>query len=69
LTFDVEKEDIYDAFGRIGKIEDVFIPTRKSFGFVTYYSRHDASDAISEWDGRTFMGRRLICEFAQPRKY
>ena len=39
LTFDVEEEDLYDIFRDCGSIEDVYIPRRKGFAFITYRSR------------------------------
>jgi len=64
-------DDIEELFSKYGKVGDVYIPkdyrTRENrgFGFVRYYSKHDAEDAIDGLDGRRFDGRELSVQYAK----
>jgi len=64
-------DDIEDLFSKYGKVGDVYIPkdhrTRENrgFGFVRYFSKHDAEDAIDALDGRKFDGRELSVQYAK----
>jgi RNA recognition motif-containing protein len=50
------EEDLRDRFGKYGKLMDVYIPLDrdsrrpKGFGFVTFYDRRDAEDAVDAQD-------------------
>lgn len=61
-------EALFDKYGRIG---DVYIPKDyrtkegRGFGFVRYYSKHDAEDAIDGLDGRKYDGRELSVQYAR----
>lgn len=61
-------EGLFDKYGRIG---DVYIPkdyrTKESrgFGFVRYFNKHDAEDAIDGLDGRKYDGRELSVQYAR----
>merc|ERR1719447_988122 len=63
-------EGLFDKYGRIG---DVYIPkdyrTKESrgFGFVRYFNKHDAEDAIDGLDGRKYDGRELSVQYASIR--
>jgi len=64
-------DDIEDLFSKYGKVGDVYIPKdyrtkeNRGFGFVRYYSKHDAEDAIDGLDGRKFDGRELSVQYAK----
>merc|ERR1719373_728934 len=58
-------DDLESLFEKYGRIGDVYIPkdyrTKESrgFGFVRFYSKNDAEDAIDALDGRKYDGREL----------
>jgi len=60
-----------ELFSKYGKVGDVYIPkdyrTRENrgFGFVRYYSKRDAEEAIDGLDGRRFDGRELSVQYAK----
>jgi len=64
-------EDLESLFEKYGRIGDVYIPkdyrTKESrgFGFVRYYSKNDAEDAIDALDGRKYDGRELSVQYAR----
>lgn len=56
--------DVEDHFGSLGpKPVDVKLLT--GYGFIEYDSVADAEDAMREFDGRDFMGDRLLVQFAK----
>merc|ERR1712228_594191 len=64
-------EDLEGLFDKYGRIGDVYIPkdyrTKESrgFGFVRYYNKQDAEDAIDGLDGRKYDGRELSVQYAR----
>jgi len=64
-------EDLESLFEKYGRIGDVYIPkdyrTKESrgFGFVRFYSKNDAEDAIDALDGRKYDGRELSVQYAR----
>jgi len=64
-------EDLENLFEKYGRIGDTYIPkdyrTKESrgFGFVRFYSKNDAEDAIDALDGRKYDGRELSVQYAR----
>jgi len=64
-------DDLEDLFQKYGKVGDVYIPKdyrtkeNRGFGFVRYFSKRDAEDAIDSLDGRKFDGRELSVQYAR----
>lgn len=58
----VRERDMYDLFGKYGKIRRVDLKT--GFGFVEYEDRRDGEDAVKALDGYDFMGDRLYVDMA-----
>jgi len=64
-------EDLEGLFDKYGRIGDVYIPkdyrTKESrgFGFVRFYNKNDAEDAIDALDGRKYDGRELSVQYAR----
>lgn len=69
LHHDVENHDLQKLFDTCGKIEDIYIPIAKGFGFVTFQRRSDADYAIDKYHRKDFEGKSLIVEHAQPRRF
>ncbi len=73
LSFDITKEQLLDAFGAIGPVQDVFMPLDKmtgrmrGFAFVEFESDDDAEKAIKALDGTELAGRPLRVNEAQAK--
>jgi ATP-dependent DNA helicase RecG len=74
IPYDVSTEDLYELFGIVGGIEDIYIPfnieTRqpRGFAFVAFNSKQEAEKAVEKFNG-TFLGnRRIAVSFAYKRK-
>ena len=73
LSFDITKEQLQEAFGAIGPVQDVFMPLDKmtgrmrGFAFVEYESDDDAEKAIKALDGTELAGRPLRVNEAQAK--
>jgi len=71
LTHRTCLEDLESLFEKYGKVGDVYIPKdyrtkeNRGFGFVRYFHKHDAEDAIESLDGRKFDGRELSVQYAR----
>lgn len=71
LSHRTNTDDLESLFEKYGKVGDVYIPKdyrtkdNRGFGFVRYFSKHDAEDAIDSLDGRKFDGRELSVQYAR----
>lgn len=65
---------LHAAFIPFGDIKDVKTPLdqatqkHRSFGFVTFLEREDASSAMDNMDGAELYGRVLTVNYALPEK-
>jgi len=66
LVRDVRRRELEDAFAKYGEI--VRIDIKNGFGFVEYEHSRDAEEAVRKMDGKDFLGRRLIVEYARGKK-
>jgi hypothetical protein len=73
----MKKPVIEEAFGKIGKIERVHMPTvehgrnkgkNKGFCFITYEKKEDAEKAVAEMHDKEFEGFTLAVEIAKSKK-
>ncbi|KAF4668605.1 Serine arginine-rich splicing factor 2 [Perkinsus chesapeaki] len=70
----VRKDDLREGFAKFGEIGDVFIPVdrytgvSRGFGFVRFYERRDAEDAIRDMDNTDFQGCRITVAAAMYNK-
>ena len=65
LGYSATESEIRNLFSNYGTVIDCFIPVerdtgrRRGFAFVTLSSNEDETEAISDLDGRMFLGRPL----------
>jgi cold-inducible RNA-binding protein len=74
LSFNTTENDLQDLFATVGPVQEVLLMqdrvTGKSrgFGFVTMSDSADATNAISQFNGKTVEGRALTVNEARPRE-
>ncbi|KAJ4915682.1 ATPase E1 [Raphanus sativus] len=74
LADEVNESILHAAFIPFGDIKDVKTPLdqanqkHRSFGFVTFLEREDASAAMDNMDGAELYGRVLTVNYALPEK-
>lgn len=74
LAEEVNEGILHAAFIPFGDIKDVKTPLdmatqkHRSFGFVTFLEREDASAAMDNMDGAELYGRVLTVNYALPEK-
>ncbi len=73
LLFDVSENDLRNAFEQFGQVTEVrlimdkFSGKSKGFGFIEMPSKDEAEKAISEMNGKDFMGRALNVNVSKPK--
>jgi len=73
LSYDVNEEDLQEAFKAFGQVESVKIITdkysgrSKGFGFVEMPSKAEGQSAIDGLNGKDLKGRTLTVNEARPR--
>lgn len=73
LLFDVSENDLRNAFEQFGQVTEVrlimdkFSGKSKGFCFIEMPSKDEAEKAISEMNGKDFMGRTLNVNVAKPK--
>ncbi|CAI0540616.1 unnamed protein product [Linum tenue] len=74
LAEEVNESILHAAFIPFGDIKDVKTPLdqatqkHRSFGFVTFLEKEDASAAMDNMDGAELYGRVLTVNYALPEK-
>ena len=74
LPYSTTREQLADAFGVIGTVEETHLPLDKEtnkprgFGFVTMATAQEADAAVTQLHGSTFNGRTLTVNIAKPRE-
>ncbi|BAM42144.1 Ser/Arg-rich splicing factor [Theileria orientalis strain Shintoku] len=74
LRFSTTPQVVREAFERFGKIRDVYLPLDfntkrpRGFGFVEYYEKSDAVDAVKAMDNTDLDGSIINCCLAQDRR-
>jgi cold-inducible RNA-binding protein len=73
LPYRVSEDQLKQAFEQYGTvtsctiIKDKMTGQSKGFGFLEMPEREEAEAAISGWNGRDLMGRKLNVNEARPR--
>ena len=73
ITFTTTEDDLRNLFGPTGTVVDVKVVTdretgrSRGFAFVEMSSAAEATEAISQFDGRDFGGRALKVNEAEER--
>ncbi|MEW6584593.1 MAG: RNA-binding protein [Nitrospirota bacterium] len=62
------EQDVKDLFAEYGEIVSVKLKQSKGFGFVEMGSDDEAREAISELNGKEFLGKALTVTEAIPRQ-
>ncbi|OMJ93850.1 hypothetical protein SteCoe_3039 [Stentor coeruleus] len=71
LSYRTQEQDLHDKFAKYGKIKyckvikDPYTNQSRGFGFVTFESSEDASDARQNLNGCALDGRELRIEVAK----
>jgi RNA recognition motif-containing protein len=74
LEWGVTSEDLQQAFGQYGAVEDAvvikdkFSGRSKGFGFVTFTNDEDATKAVTELNGTDIKGRKIMVSEARPQE-
>ncbi|KAJ7217129.1 hypothetical protein GGX14DRAFT_602148 [Mycena pura] len=63
---DVRSEDVSKLFEGYGGIVDCRVMT--GFGFVEFENSKDAEDAVTNFNGKSFMGSNIVVEFAKESR-
>ncbi|MED6171731.1 Small RNA-binding protein 11, chloroplastic [Stylosanthes scabra] len=72
LSVYTTEKGLTDAFSGCGQIIEAKIITdkvserSKGFGFITFASRDEAADAISQMNGKALNGRVIFVDYAKP---
>lgn len=73
LSFGVERDNLYELFGKYGEIISVRIPTHpeteqpKGFGYVQYSNIDDAKKALEGLQGEQIDNRPVRLDYSTPR--
>eukprot|EP00798_Chlamydomonas_sp_ICE-L_P027776 gene27776-7413_t len=71
LSWDTQKDDLFQLFAQFGTVEDAFIPNDREtgrprgFGFVTFSTPEEAQKAVVQLNETEFMGRTIRVNEAQ----
>ena len=72
MSYDVQEEDLRQAFSKFGQVESVAIITdkfsgrSKGFGFVEMATKEQGQAAIDGLNGKDLKGRALVVNEARP---
>ncbi|KAL1314053.1 hypothetical protein HN51_040763 [Arachis hypogaea] len=72
LSVHTTEKGLTDAFSDCGQVIEAKIITdrvserSKGFGFVTFASRDEAANAISQMNGKALNGRDIFVDYAKP---
>lgn len=73
LSFNANRDELYEIFGKFGEIVSVRIPTHpeteqpKGFGYVQYTNQEDAQKALDSLQGEYIDNRPVRLDFSTPR--
>jgi cold-inducible RNA-binding protein len=74
MSFDVQEDDLRQAFGKFGQVEsatiimDKFSGRSKGFGFVEMSTKEEGQAAIDGLNGKDLKGRALNVNEARPQE-
>ncbi|MBB5348036.1 RNA-binding protein [Desulfoprunum benzoelyticum] len=72
MSYEVQEDDLRQAFGQFGQVESVAIITdkfsgrSKGFGFVEMATKEQGQAAIDGLNGKDIKGRALVVNEARP---
>jgi RNA recognition motif-containing protein len=68
LSYDISDEDLYEILEQFGPVTDVNHIQKKGIAYVKFAQEEDAEMAIKSLEGVPFLGRKLIMDWAKPKK-
>jgi RNA recognition motif-containing protein len=74
MSYEVQEEDLREAFGKFGQVDSVtiindkFSGRSKGFGFVEMSSKEEGQAAIEGLNGKDLKGRALNVNEARPQE-
>ncbi len=74
MSYEVQEEDLREAFGKFGQVDSVsiindkFSGRSKGFGFVEMASKEEGQAAIEGLNGKDLKGRALNVNEARPQE-
>ncbi|XP_076361841.1 RNA-binding protein Rsf1-like [Tachypleus tridentatus] len=69
LTEDIQKEDLEEAFSKVGNIVSVWVARNPpGFGFVEFDDREDADEAVNSMNGQLINETRIRVDRARERR-
>jgi len=73
LSWNTDEDGLKNAFEKFGAVSEAKIifdretGRSRGFGFVTFDQKDDASEAVSQLDGRELDGRTVKVNYAEDR--
>ncbi len=74
LPYSMRNDDLFKLFAEYGTVLDAVVMMEagqrdrsKGFGFVTMSAAEDAKKAADAVNGKSVLGRDLVCNIAKPR--
>ncbi|RXK42655.1 hypothetical protein M231_00210 [Tremella mesenterica] len=73
LSYDLNEDAVYEAFGDFGDIQRVSLPTDretgapKGFGYVEFADVDQATAALEAMNGKELSGRRIRVDYSGPK--
>ena len=74
MSYEVQEEDLREAFGEFGQVDSVtiimdkFSGRSKGFGFIEMASKEEGQAAIEGMNGKDLKGRALNVNEARPQE-
>jgi RNA recognition motif-containing protein len=68
LSYDITRDDLHEMLEQFGAVSEVNLVENKGIAFVRFELVEDAELAIKSLEGVDFLGRKLVLDWAKPKK-